>query len=433
MQHHSKSPVRCATVAEQWQRAQTFNSTSSSFYKPSPLTTKIADEAMQCASSDTVGMSRRLCLSVDEKALFELRRHQYSSTTSQQQSSIPSESAPEPVRPPYLPPKRSNTPDGIPSWPGPSQLRFSQPEPSGNVMQRSRRRIARALSRVLAPKNGHQDGRRARLRRMLSAGLSKQQPRAAASWRPPMSGHSTFRFAGVESHPFSQQPLSVPYSGKVTGRRRLQKHSWQDRSTCSGSDGHVNGVISQSTPALPSRRDDDVPLLGIERNHPPQQSSDSRNSVIVGRAARALAALSDKPLPVAPARLEREFSRRSVSLPRSRLQSPAFGARSLRRSTYPSDTPRTMDLIEAFPEPPSASLLRLNHAGPTRMSLFPAIADLNTRSGNEPASMPFKAAVEVPKPVVDASGDQELEPAFNHRVTEVSEVEETQEPSSPPA
>ena len=151
----------------------------------------------------TRGIHRRLCFSLDEKALFDLHHPQYSSTTSQQQSSSeqsPQRTAMEPIKPPFAPPKRVRTPDGVPSWPGaagPGECTHHFHE----RMQDSRKTRRGTWSRMIAKfrnqdrGNRKSEGKRMRIRRALSFHKRPpEQPRTFAPWRPPMSGHSTFRF-----------------------------------------------------------------------------------------------------------------------------------------------------------------------------------------------------------------------------------------------
>jgi hypothetical protein len=137
---------------------------------------------------------------------------------------------------------------------------------------------------------------------------------------------------------------------------------------------------------------DTVPLLDGHRTssrlyRPPgssqrHQSSSSGNSVIVSPSVRALAALSGSPVPVSPGRVEAESSRRTSSIPRSRMRSPSNGLGSQKRFTYPSSTAKTADLIEAFPEPPYAQV-RTRSSALARMSLFPNIAGAEERRSND--------------------------------------------------
>ena len=120
-----------------------------------------------------------------------------------------------------------------------------------------------------------------------------------------------------------------------------------------------------------------------QRHH----SSASSNSVIVSPSVRALAALSGSPVPVSSGRVEAEASRRTSSIPRSRVRSPFNGFGSQKRFTYPSSTAKTADLISAFPEPPQAQV-RTRNSAPARMSLFPNTAGMEERSSDDTCLSP---------------------------------------------
>lgn len=106
-----------------------------------------------------------------------------------------------------------------------------------------------------------------------------------------------------------------------------------------------------------------------------RRSSSSGNSVVISPSVRALAAMSGSPIPISPGRIEVEASRRTSSIPHSRVRSPSNGFGIQKRFTYPSSTAKTADLIQGFPEPPQAQV-RTRNSAPARMSLFPNIAGL---------------------------------------------------------
>jgi hypothetical protein len=144
------------------------------------------------------------------------------------------------------------------------------------------------------------------------------------------------------------------------------------------------------------RNEERLPLLdGHHTSSRPLRSSGSSNSVIVSPSVRALAALSGSPLPISPQQVEVEATRRRSSVPRSRLRSPSTGAGSSKRSTYPSSTANTAELIEAFPEPPHQQV-RSRCSAPPRMSLFPALAALEEQSPNVSEASPVRLAAHAP-------------------------------------
>jgi hypothetical protein len=155
----------------------------------------------------TGGIHRRLCFSLDEKALFDLHNAQYySTTTSQQQSSSdqsPQRTAMEPFQPPFAPPERVRTPDGVPSWPGvvETSAYTRQQQQRGHTQEARKKQRGGTWSRMKAKfrnrnRNSREnEGRGKRIRRALSFRQRRQEePRTFTPWRPPMSGHSTFRF-----------------------------------------------------------------------------------------------------------------------------------------------------------------------------------------------------------------------------------------------
>jgi hypothetical protein len=145
------------------------------------------------------GTHRRLCFSLDEKALFDLHHPQYSSTASQQQSSeqSPQRTVLEPIKPPFEPPERVRTPDGVPSWPGVMET-CTDAAHRGQLYQERpglRRRLSNLIVRPLKKHRGDRNGKRARILRAFGFKPPRQEQRPVAPWRPPISGHSTFRFS----------------------------------------------------------------------------------------------------------------------------------------------------------------------------------------------------------------------------------------------
>ena len=165
----------------------------------------------------------------------------------------------------------------------------------------------------------------------------------------------------------------MPFQSTVNTSRSRRKAAPQVESP---------SVSSQDNSEEHQLHEDAVPLLdGHHTSSRPHHSSTSSNSVIVSPSVRALAALSGSPLPISPGKIEAEAARCTSSIPRSRLRSPSNGLGSLKRSTYPSSTAKTADLIEAFPDPPHARI-RIRNSAPARMSLFPNIAQLEERESD---------------------------------------------------
>lgn len=90
---------------------------------------------------------------------------------------------------------------------------------------------------------------------------------------------------------------------------------------------------------------------------------------------------------MSPERMEAEASRRTSSIPRSRVRLPSNGFGTQKRFTYPSSTAKTADLIGAFPEPPHAQV-RTRSSAPASMSLFPNVTGLEGRNPLDSESPP---------------------------------------------
>lgn len=154
----------------------------------------------------TAGIHRRLCFSLDEKALLDLHHHQYSSTTSQQQSfsdQSPQRMATEPIKPPFAPPERVRTPNGIPSWPGvvETSAYTRQQQQREHAREQKKKRRGGTWSRMKAKirkrdrNSSEGEGRGTRIRRAMSFRRPRhEEARTFTPWWPPTSGHSTFRF-----------------------------------------------------------------------------------------------------------------------------------------------------------------------------------------------------------------------------------------------
>lgn len=153
----------------------------------------------------TAGIHRRLCFSLDEKALLDLHSAQY--FTQQQSSSeqSPQRTAIEPIKPPFAPPERVRTPDGVSSWPGvvETSAYTRQQQQRGHAQGAKKKRRGGTWSKLKArvrdrDRNSREgEGRGMRIRRAMSFRRSRreeEQQRTFTPWRPPMSGHSTFRF-----------------------------------------------------------------------------------------------------------------------------------------------------------------------------------------------------------------------------------------------
>jgi hypothetical protein len=181
----------------------------------------------------------------------------------------------------------------------------------------------------------------------------------------------------------------MPLVGNASGGGFRRKPPRAAESSSSDSRGTSSHTSTDEGHEQSRRNEERLPLLDGHTSSRPQRSSGSSNSVIVSPSVRALAALSGSPLPISPQQVEAEATRRCSSIPRSRLRSLSNGFDSSKRSTYPSSTVKTADLIEAFPEPPHKQV-RSRNSAPTRMSLFPALAGLEARSPNVSEPSPVR-------------------------------------------
>jgi hypothetical protein len=177
--------------------------------------------------------------------------------------------------------------------------------------------------------------------------------------------------------------MSMPFASTAAASGPRRKMSPRVHSSTMSSGDFLDGAHQQG---------DTVPLLDghhassrlhyASESSQRHQSSSSGNSVIVSPSVRALAAMSGSPIPISPGRVEAESSRRTSSIPRSRVRSPSNGFGSQKRFTYPSSSAHTADLISTFPEPPHAQV-RTRNSAPARMSLFPNIAGLEERRSDD--------------------------------------------------
>lgn len=253
--------------------------------------------------------------SVDEAVLDMARRGLSRSTQASSSLDIP-RSRDDPVspwQPPFVPPHRVKTPDGVPHWPVNVRISFA-------------RSMARTLSSAtsLPPR----EGIRFILRTLRGEIRSRRGPRPS-TWRPPVSGHSTHHYDQPSQHPLNSVRLAV--------------------------------VTEPDSDRYDEAQTQPIPEPTLSE----RQLLDRRcrsNSINASHAQRALAAIDGNAIPINPARVIRA---RSVSLPqRLTIPKAVLTSRPPVRDTvhpsqnaaaYPSDTLRTIDMIESFPSPPSKS------------------------------------------------------------------------------
>ena len=167
-------------------------------------TTVVAGALRPRQLAATAGIHRRLCFSLDEKALLDSHNAQYSSQQQSSSEQSPQRAAMEPIKPPFAPPERVRTPEGVPSWPGvvETSAYTRQQQQRGHAQGAKKKRLAGTWSKLKARfqdrdrSSREAEGRGMRIRRAMSFRRSRreEQQRTFTPWRPPMSGHSTFRF-----------------------------------------------------------------------------------------------------------------------------------------------------------------------------------------------------------------------------------------------
>lgn len=261
----------------------------------------------------TTSSGKLKAASVDDTVLYMTRNNLSRNTHASSSLDLPSsrEDPVQPWQPPFVPPHRVKTPDGVPRWPVNARVSFT-------------RRMAETLSSAtsLSPS----EGVRLILRTLSNEIRLRREPQPPI-WRPPTSAHSTYRYDQPSRHPLNSVRLA-----------EVIRH---------GDDRH-DETRAQSIPE---------PTV-MER-----QSLDRRcrsKSANASHAQRALGAIDGNAIPVNPARAIRA---RSISMPQrltvpeANLTStpPTQGIVQSGQSTaaYPSDTLRAVDMIESFPSPPS--------------------------------------------------------------------------------
>lgn len=272
----------------------------------------------------TASSGKPKAASVDDTVLYLSRRglFQDTQTSSGLDMPIPRNDPVHPWQPPFVPPHRVKTPEGVPHWPAKVRISFV-------------RTVARTLSSatLLSPV----EGTRFVLRTLRAEIQSRSRPQPL-SWRPPLSGHSTYHYDQPSQHPLN--------------RARFTE------------------VIQPED----DRPDDTQAPLIPEPTLAERQSLDRRcrsKSTSASLAQRALGAIDGNSIPVNPARAIRA---RSVSVPQNlRISEVGSTPRPLIQNTvqtgqstrpYPSDTSRTIEMIESFPSPPSGPPTRLRDSLP---------------------------------------------------------------------
>jgi hypothetical protein len=282
------------------------------------------------------GILRRRCVSLDERIL---NVHEKSKELSGTSSSLwlTTEQSPErcrrqtigPIEPPYRPPERVKTPEGVPSW-------------NGSVLGRTSTTAYSATHAFL-----HQLRRRGSqiLRSVIGSSL-QPPPGPIRAWRPPVSGHSTQRFGDLETHPLATAATAEPV--RILG---LEQYSESYRRTQAQTRASAHG---------PQIHGHNTHLTHSGDVQEAKEASSARSLSVTSPSQRALQAASGNAVPVtsqrAQAHVKASNASRSISLPHNLLRAhnavnDAFMDRQS-RMPHQSGTLRTIELIERFPEPP---------------------------------------------------------------------------------
>lgn len=246
------------------------------------------------------------------------------------------------AEPPFPPPERIKTPEGVPHWPveEPAAAITSQESTPrvGGLLAQLRARGSRALRAILTPPS--------------------QPLPVSRVWRPPVSGHVTSRFGRLETHPFASARSDTEHeaTADITSID-VEPAELQPQH-------HVGVAPVQQAGGNQAPRVASLPLLESVRAVSPSQ--------------RALQALSGTAVPVTPerARLQTALARnrRSVALPKSHRHGLNQSSRSNSAPVNGDLSARTADLLEQFPAPPdgeSAVRLKPLKRRALSLSVFP--------------------------------------------------------------
>ncbi|KAI5196749.1 hypothetical protein E4T38_08330 [Aureobasidium subglaciale] len=256
---------------------------------------------------------KRKAASTDDTVRSKTRRRSSRDTELSSSLDVPNtRSDPaHPLQPAFVPPHRVKTPEGIPRWPVDNHTSFV-------------RRISRTLDSARSMSLGN--GTRLVLR-TLRGELRSRRSVQLHRWRPPVSGHSTYRYDQPFEHPLN----SVPIAEVIQPGENEQDE-----------------LPSSSIPE---------PTLAVRQSLDRRCRSWSSSAT---SAQRALGAIDGNVIPINPASAVRA---RSVPVPRRFRSTEAEPTKRVtdgdivwpvqRPEPYPSDTLRTTELIENFPSPPT--------------------------------------------------------------------------------
>ena len=302
---------------------------------------------------------RRQCVSLDETAIHRCHgKYEESSgvlSSGEQSPERRLKEFPGPAQPPFLPPERVKTPEGIPSWRGEVWTTIgNRVAPESSTTQALFRQLRARSSQML---------------RQIFGGPSNRIPSRFRIWRPPVSGHRAQTFGQLESHPFTTAPVAE-VGHDTPGEDVSNQH--------------------QKSPVLNTQRSGQI----IERGNVPahqieaQSERPDSNAVcaipatltrVQSPSQRALQAASGSAIPVSPQRARKyaqaSINARSISVPNACWSQVNQANTCISRPLpVPNGTVNTTELIQQFPEPPNQpnrSTLQNDRAYPAVFSIFP--------------------------------------------------------------
>jgi hypothetical protein len=314
--------------------------------QPVPLTltfNKRIASLQQPASSLTLrkeaegGWSRRRqCVSLDENAIHRHQKKDNESTfgisSSEQSPQRPAKETLEPAQPPFPPPERVKTPEGVPSWRG-QVFRVGRNE--GIPVDSTRQPLLRQLR-----------ARSSQLLRRVLGDSRIQLPSQQRTFRPPPSGHGD----RIGTHPFHTAPVAIQGD---PARDLRHTRSGLKGPACSiqqsGSRPYSYEYPTNPVPSDSNTQDTD------------EESTPSALRHVQSPSERALHAASGNAIPISPLRAHKLAKSlkagRTISTPKSRQSTvgPSV-AQSVPSHSAQNGTMSTMELIQQFPAPPSRSV-----------------------------------------------------------------------------
>lgn len=182
-----------------------------------------------------------------------------------------------------------------------------------------------------------------------------------------MSGHTTFRYGGVESHPFNFGSGNGQGIGGKAGRSC--REGWHSALHSPRMGGNENAA-----PLPGGRASDGSKPIGPSVDRAPASSG---MQTAIPDSDRDLAAENNLAIAASPAAAELVARQRSSSVPSASCRS-SFKAGHKRRSTFPNDTATTLDLLSAFPYPPGSEQDSPSTHPRGKLTLFPRSSDENS-------------------------------------------------------